>query len=203
VEDSLRRLQTDHIDLYQLHRPDPLTPIGETLHALGELILEGKVRYIGSSNLTGWQIADADWTARTEGTERFISAQNHLSLLAADPDPGLLDACERFGVGHLPYFPLANGLLTGKHRRGEAAAEGTRMAGRDVDGATWDRIEAYAAFAEDRGHTLLALAVSSLLARKPVASVISGATRPEQVEANVAAGDWALTADDLAALDAI
>jgi aryl-alcohol dehydrogenase-like predicted oxidoreductase len=205
VEDSLRRLQTDYIDLYQLHRPDPLTPMAETLRALDELVKEGKVRYIGSSNLTSWQIADADWIAKTEGLERYISAQNHLSLLDADPDPHLLTACEEFGVGFLPYFPLANGLLTGKHTRNEAFAEDTRMANwpNQPDDVTWDRIEALTAFAKERGHTILELAISGLLARTPVASVISGATKPEQVETNVAAADWELTEEDLVAIDEI
>src|SRR3954468_4824883 len=128
VEDSLRRLGTDWIDLYQLHRPDPHTPIGETLAALDELVREGKVRYIGSSNLTGWQVVDADWTARRAGTERFVSAQNEYSLLERDVEDELGPACEHVGVGLLPFFPLAPGLLTGKYRRGQAAPEGSRLA---------------------------------------------------------------------------
>jgi aryl-alcohol dehydrogenase-like predicted oxidoreductase len=203
VEASLRRLRTDHLDLYQLHRPDPFTPISETLAALDELVAEGKVRYVGSSNFTAWQIADADWTARTTGTERMISAQNHYSLLAREAEGELLGACERFGVGLLPYFPLANGLLTGKFRRGEPLAEGTRMHGRSVSERTWDRIETLEAFAVERGHSLLELAFAGLLARPVVASVIAGATRPEQVSANVAAASWELSADDVTALDAL
>ncbi|HET9690032.1 MAG TPA: aldo/keto reductase [Acidimicrobiales bacterium] len=199
VEASLRRLRTDRIDLYQLHRPDPLTPVAETLAALDELVKEGKVRYVGSSNFSAWQVADADWTARSAGTERFISAQNHYSLLERAAERELLPACERFGVGVLPFFPLANGLLTGKHRRGELA-EGSRMAGRDVPERTWDTVEALTAFAEQRGHSILELAIGGLLASPVVGSVIAGATRPEQVRANVAAGEWELSADDRAAL---
>ena len=203
VEDSLRRLRTDHIDLYQLHRPDPLTPIAETLHALDELINEGKVRYVGSSNFTAWQVADADWTARADGTERMISAQNHYSLLERGVETELLDACEHFEVGFLPFFPLANGLLTGKYRRDQPPPDGTRLAGRTIDAATFDRLDQLDVFAADRGHTLLELAIAALASRPPVASVIAGATRPDQVAANVAAGAWVLDAADLAALDAL
>jgi aryl-alcohol dehydrogenase-like predicted oxidoreductase len=203
VEDSLRRLRTDWIDLYQLHRPDPLTPMEETLAALDELVKEGKVRYIGSSNLAAWQVADAEWIARDTGGERFISAQNHYSLLERGAEAELLPACVRFGVGMLPFFPLANGLLTGKHTRAAGPAAGTRMEGRRVRDTTWDTIEALDAFARDRGHSLLDLAIGALAARPPVASVIAGATKPEQVLANVAAGDWAPTAEDLDALDAL
>lgn len=203
VEDSLRRLRTDWIDLYQLHRPDPLTPMEETLAALDELVKEGKVRYIGSSNLAAWQVADAEWIARDTGGERFISAQNHYSLLERGAEAELLPACVRFGVGMLPFFPLANGLLTGKHTRAAGPAAGTRMEGRRVRDATWDTIEALDGFARDRGHSLLDLAIGALAARPPVASVIAGATKPEQVLANVAAGDWAPTAEDLDALDAL
>ena len=199
VEASLTRLQTDHIDLYQLHQPDPLTPIGETLAALDDLVTSGKVRYIGSSNFTAWQVADAEWTARTEHTTRFISAQNHYSLVERNAERELLPACERFGVGVLPFFPLANGLLTGKHRRGDLA-ECSRMAGRDVPERTWATVEALTAFAEERGHTILELAIGALLAQPTVGSVIAGATRPEQVQANVAAAEWQLTPDDLADL---
>src|SRR5579875_288737 len=201
VEASLRRLRTDYIDLYQLHRPDPATPIAETLAALDELVDEGKVRYVGSSNFTSWQVADADWTAREIGAERMISAQNHYSLLHREPETELLGACERFGVGLLPFFPLANGLLTGKYHRGEPMPEGTRMAGRDVEQATWDAIEQLEGFAKERDHTLLELAFAGLLARPAVSSVIAGATKPGQVASNVAAGEWELSGDDVEALD--
>jgi aryl-alcohol dehydrogenase-like predicted oxidoreductase len=203
VEASLRRLRTDYIDLYQHHLPDPLTPIGETLSALDELVAEGKVRYGGSSNLAAWQVADAEWTARDLGVERMISAQNHYSLLERDAEDELLPACERFGVGLLPFFPLANGLLTGKYRRGETAPAGTRLADRPVDDATFDTVEELSAFADKRGHGLLDLAFAGLLARPAVASVIAGATRAEQIAANVAAGEWDLDDDDVAALDAL
>lgn len=205
VEASLRRLGTDYIDLYQLHRPDPITPIEETLQAMGELVAEGKVRYLGSSNLSAWQVVDADWTARTSGLHRFISAQNEYSLYNRLAERELVPACERVGVGVLPYFPLAYGLLTGKYHRGEAAPEGTRLARTDqakrLAGADWDRIEALQAFADARGISLLTLAIGGLAAQPAVGSVICGATRPEQIAANVAAGEWEPTASDLAALD--
>jgi aryl-alcohol dehydrogenase-like predicted oxidoreductase len=200
VEDSLRRLQTDYIDLYQLHRPDPLTPMAETLDALDEVVKEGKVRYVGSSNLAAWQVADAEWLARTRGTERFVSAQNHYSLLERDAEAELLPVCEHFGVGVLPFFPLANGLLTGKYHRDQDRPTGTRMDGRDIAESTFDRIEALDDFAKQRGHTLLELAIGALASEPSVSSVIAGATKVEQVVANVAAGDWELDADDKAAL---
>ncbi|MGH8917701.1 MAG: aldo/keto reductase [Actinomycetes bacterium] len=200
VEDSLRRLQTDHIDLYQLHRPDPLTPIDETLEALDDLVRSGKVRYIGSSNFAPWQVADAEWVARTRHLTRFVSAQNHYSLLERGVEAELLPACEHFGVGVLPFFPLANGLLTGKYRRDQPAPQGTRLAGRPVAAASYDTVEALTAFADSRGVGLLDVAIGGLAARPVVSSVIAGATRPEQVRANVAAGAWQPSGDDLAAL---
>jgi aryl-alcohol dehydrogenase-like predicted oxidoreductase len=200
VEQSLQRLQTDHIDLYQLHFPDGITPIAETLAALNDLVQQGKVLYTGSSNFAGWQVVDADWTARTTGTERFISAQNHYSLLARAAELELLPACKAVGVGVLPYFPLANGLLTGKYRRGEERPAGTRMDGREITARQFDRIETLATFAEERGHTLLELAIGGLLAQPPVGSVIAGATSPEQVKANAAAADWELDTPEREAL---
>ena len=200
VEDSLRRLQTDRIDLYQLHKPDGITPIEETLSALDDLIHEGKVLYIGSSNLSAWQVVEADWTARTTNKARFVSAQNHYNLLERNAEDELLPACERVGVGLLPFFPLASGLLTGKYRRGQDRPTGTRMEGQEISERKWDRIERLAAFAEERGHTLLELAFAGLLAQPAVSSVIAGATSPEQVKANVAAADWELTADERKAL---
>ncbi|PKQ23437.1 MAG: aldo/keto reductase [Actinobacteria bacterium HGW-Actinobacteria-5] len=204
VEASLRRLGTDYIDLYQLHRPDSITPMEETLEAMSELVAEGKVRYLGSSNLSAWQVADADWISRTAGLQRFISAQNEYSLYNRAAEDELVPACERLGIGILPYFPLAYGLLTGKYRRDEAAPEGTRLARTDqakrLAGADWDRIEALQAFADARGITLLTLAIGGLLAQPAVGSVISGATRPEQVRANVEASTWQPSADDLAEL---
>ncbi|WP_020143194.1 aldo/keto reductase [Terracoccus sp. 273MFTsu3.1] len=205
VEASLRRLGTDWIDLYQLHRPDPQTPIDETLAALDELVREGKVRYLGSSNFTGWQVVDADWTARAAGTSRFVSAQNEYSLLERDVEDELVPACEHVGVGLLPFFPLASGLLTGKYRRGEPAPEGTRLAGMAdrLDGADWDTIEALEAYAAQRGLRPIDVAIGGLAAQPAVASVIAGATRPEQVVDNVRAGLWEPTAEDLAELDQI
>ncbi len=204
VEASLRRLGTDYIDLYQLHRPDPITPIEETLEAMSELVAEGKVRYLGSSNLSAWQVVDADWIAHSSGLQRFVSAQNEYSLYNRAAEDELVPACERLGVGILPYFPLAYGLLTGKYNRGEAAPEGTRLARSDqarrLAGADWDRIEALQAFADARGIPLLTLAIGGLLAQPAVGSVISGATRPEQVVANVDAATWEPSAADLADL---
>jgi aryl-alcohol dehydrogenase-like predicted oxidoreductase len=205
VEGSFRRLQTDHIDLYQLHTPDPKTPIEETLAALDELVREGKVGYLGSSNLAGWQVADAEWAARSRGSSRFISAQNHYNLLHRDPEAELVPACQHYGIGILPYFPLENGLLTGKYRRGEPAPGGTRMADRltGVSDATFATIEALAGYAAERGVSLLDVAIGGLAARPAVASVIAGATRPEQVKANAAAGGWSPSPHDLAALGAV
>lgn len=205
VEASLRRLGTDRIDLYQLHRPDPLTPIEETLGALSELVHEGKVRFIGSSNLAAWQVVDADWVSRTAGLERFVSAQNEYSLYNRLAEDELVPACEAVGAGLLPYFPLAYGLLTGKYRRGEAAPEGSRLAGSGqasrLEGANWDRIEALEAFAAERGVSMLTLAIGGLAAQPAVSSVISGVTRPEQVAANVEAAAWEPSAADLAGLE--
>jgi aryl-alcohol dehydrogenase-like predicted oxidoreductase len=205
VEASLRRLDTEYIDLYQIHTPDPETPIDETIAALDDLVRSGKVRYLGNSNFAGWQIADADWTARTAGRTPFISAQNQYSLLHREVEDEIVPACERFGLGFLPFFPLDSGLLSGKYRRGEKPAEGTRLAQdryqRWLDGADWDLIEALTAFGADRGHSLLEVAIAGLAARPAVSSVIAGATTAEQVHANAAAGAWELTADEVAALD--
>jgi aryl-alcohol dehydrogenase-like predicted oxidoreductase len=203
VEASLRRLGTDWIDLYQLHTPDPLTPIEETLGALSELVAEGKVRYIGSSQFAGWQVVDADWTAQAGGYERFISAQNKYSLYDRTAEEELVPACEHLGIGVLPYFPLEFGLLTGKYHRGEPAPEGTRLAAQParLDTADFDWIEAFEQFAADRGLTPLQVAIGGLAAQPAVGSVIAGATRPEQVTANVAAGAWQPSVEDLAALD--
>ncbi|MCW2822197.1 MAG: aldo/keto reductase [Marmoricola sp.] len=208
VEASLRRLQTDHIDLYQLHAPDPVTPIEETLSALTELVREGKVLYLGCSNFAAWQIVDADWTARTTGDERFVSVQNHYSLLTRDLEDDVAPACEQFGLGVLPFFPLEYGLLTGKYERDQAPPEGSRAAadpGRSgwLARADWDRIEALEAYAAARGLSLLDVAVAGLAAQPGVSSVISGATRAEQVRANAAALRWQPSAEDLVALNEI
>src|SRR6476469_5863241 len=205
VEASLRRLGTDWIDLYQLHQPDPVTPIEETLAALHELVLEGKVRYVGCSNFDGWQLVDADWTARAGGYERFVSAQNRYSLLDRSVEAELVPACEHLGVGILPFFPLEYGLLTGKYTRGQAAPEGSRLAIEQArfEGADWDRIEALEAFAAERGLSMLQVAMGGLAAQPAVTSVIAGVTRPEQVVSNAQAGLWEPTAGDLAALEAL
>ncbi|MFF3864651.1 aldo/keto reductase [Micromonospora sp. NPDC001898] len=208
VEASLRRLDTDHIDLYQMHEPDPGTPIDETLAALDDLVRAGKVRYLGNSNFAGWQIADADWVASSSGRARFISAQNHYSLLERGVEAEVIGACERFGLGMLPFFPLANGLLTGKYKRGEAAPAGSRLSGggryaERLAAARWDVIEALEAYAAERGLSLLQVAIGGLAARPAVTSVIAGATTPEQVRANAEAGVWQPTDADLDALDAI
>ena len=205
VETSLRRLGTDHIDLYQMHEPDPATPIDETLAALDDLVRSGKVRYLGNSNFSGWEIADADWTARAGNLSPFISAQNQYSLLERGVEAEVVPACEHFGLGLLPFFPLDSGLLTGKYRRGEKPAAGTRLSQdryqRWLDGADWDTIEALTAFGAERGHSLLDVAIAGLAARPAVASVIAGATSAEQVRANADAGSWEFTAADTAALD--
>jgi len=204
VERSLRRLETDWIDLYQLHKPDPNTPIEETLSVLTDLVHEGKIRYLGHSNLTAWQVADAEWTARSAGFDRFISAQNEYSLLRTEVETELVPACDAYGIGLLPYFPLASGLLTGKYGRGDAPPEGGRIAAWGMSAvlndANFDRIEALETFAAERGITLLDVAMGGLAARPTVASVIAGATSAEQIRANVAAGLWEPTDEDHAAL---
>jgi len=207
IERSLRRLRTDWIDLYQLHWPDPHTPIEETLSALTELVREGKVRYLGSSNLQGWQVTDAEWTARTRGLERFISAQNEYSLIGRAVEQDLVPALQQHGIGLLPYFPLASGLLTGKYKRGAAAPENTRVKQWNMGGlltdATFDAVERLEAFARERSITLIDVAIGGLAARPAVGSVIAGATSAEQVKTNARAGTWTPTAEDLAALEKV
>jgi aryl-alcohol dehydrogenase-like predicted oxidoreductase len=201
AESSLRRLRTDYIDLYQIHLPDPSTPIDETLSALDDLVHSGKVRYIGNSNFSGWQIADADWVARTRHLTPFISAQNQYSLLTRDAEKDVVPACARFGLGLLPFFPLESGLLTGKYHRGQEPPPGSRLAREQyvarLANAPWDTIEAVERYAEKRGLSLLDVAFGWLLAQPTVASVIAGATSAEQVRANANAGSWRPTADDL------
>ncbi|MGO9902375.1 MAG: aldo/keto reductase [Solirubrobacteraceae bacterium] len=207
VENSLRRLRTDWIDLYQIHRPDPATPIEETLSTLDDLVHEGKVRYLGHSNFNGWQTADAEWVARTRNLERFISAQNEYSLLVRGIEADLVPALERYEIGLLPYFPLASGLLTGKYRRGEAAPQGSRIQVWKRESVltddTFDVLEKLEAFAAERSLTMLDVAIGGLAAQPAVSSVIAGATSPQQVAANVKAGEWQPTADDLAEIDRI
>lgn len=207
VEESLRRLKTDYIDLYQYHFMDEQTPIEETLRALEDLVRQGKVRYIGCSNLPAWRLVDAHWTARQGGLSEFLSTQTEYNLLERIAEQKLFPALDRIGMSLLPYFPLASGLLSGKYRQGQAAPTGTRL---DLpyfkSGMTEERlqrVEALARFAEERGRTLLELALGWLLSHSVVSSIIAGATRPEQVTSNVAAVGWVLSPDDLAALDRV
>jgi aryl-alcohol dehydrogenase-like predicted oxidoreductase len=208
VEASLRRLKTDWIDLYQQHQPDPLTPIEETLRALDDLVRQGKVRYIGASTLPAWQVVEAQWTAKHHGLHQLVACQEEYSLLARALDCDMMPVLEAYGLGLIPFRPLANGLLTGKYRRGAPMPSGARLsserraAGRYLTERNWRVVERLEGFAAERGHTLLKLAVSWLLHRPAVASVIAGATTAEQVEANVhAAGAWRLTADEMQEID--
>lgn len=205
VEASLRRLDTDWIDLYQFHSPDPETPIEETLSALDDLVHEGKVRYIGHSNRAGWQVAEAEFAARIGGYTPFISSQNHYNLLDRRAELEVTQAAEAYGLGVLPYFPLANGLLTGKYSRG-VAPEGSRLSHSRtnlVHDADWDQLDRFSAFAEERGLTELQVAFSWLAAQPSVGSVIAGATKPEQIRENAEAASWQPSAEDLAELDEI
>jgi aryl-alcohol dehydrogenase-like predicted oxidoreductase len=205
VEASLRRLGTEWIDLYQFHTPDPLTPIDETLSALDTLVTSGKVRYLGHSNRAGWQIAQAEYVARELGSARFISTQNHYNLLDRRAELEVTPAAEEFGLGVLPYFPLANGLLTGKYSPGHAP-EGSRLSHTRthlVHDADWDQLDRFSSFAKDRGLSEIQVAFSWLAAQPCVASVIAGATRPEQVRQNAEAADWVPSEKDLAELDGI
>lgn len=208
-EASLRRLGTDYIDLYQMHMPDPDTPIEETLRALDDLVRSGKVRYIGNSNYKGWQIAEAHWTAETHHLTKMVSAQNHYNLMERGVEAEVVPACNHYGLGMLPYFPLASGFLTGKYRQGQAVAEGTRLAAwgeraqgvlTDANFATLEKLESWA---EERGRTVLDLAIAWLSSQSHVSSVISGATKPEQLEANAAAVEWVLSDDEVAEVGAL
>ncbi|HEY4134216.1 MAG TPA: aldo/keto reductase [Alphaproteobacteria bacterium] len=209
VEASLKRLKTDWIDLYQQHRPDPLTPVEETLRALDDLVTQGKVRYVGNSNFAAWQAVEADWTAKEANLNRFVTCQNEYSLFKRGIEAELMPAMEAHGLSLLPFFPLANGMLTGKYKRNAAMPEGARLtrepraAARSLTDRNWAIVEKLEAFAQERGKTLLELAFSWHLAHPVVGSVIAGATKPEQVEANAKAGDWKLTAEDMAAIDEI
>lgn len=206
AEDSLRRLGTDRIDLYQLHQPDPEVPIAETLGALGELVRAGKVREIGCSNFSGDQLRAAAAGA-PRGAARFMSVQNEYSLMHRDPEADVLPACRRLGLAFIPYFPLANGLLTGKYRRGQPHPEGSRAQDGFGPKVFTDRnlalVESLSEFAASRGHTMLELAISWLAGQPAVASVIAGAKSPEQVKVNASAGGWRLTKGDLASVNAI
>jgi aryl-alcohol dehydrogenase-like predicted oxidoreductase len=205
IEQSLRRLQTDYIDLYQIHTPDPVTPIEETLAALSELVRAGLIRYIGHSNFSGVQLAAAAAAARETSAVPFISAQNHWSLLERQAELDVVPAARQFGLGVLPYFPLANGLLTGKIRRGVGPADGTRLADRAdyITEAKLDKVETLADWAQEHGRSLLEIAIGGLAALPGCSSVIAGATSADQVRANAAAGEWAATEAELAEIDKI
>jgi len=207
VDACLRRLDTDYIDLFQIHTPDANTPVEETLRALDDLVRAGKIRYIGNSNFFGWQIVEAEWTARTEHLTRFVSAQNEYNLLHRDIEAEIGPACEAYGLGLLPFFPLASGFLTGKYRPNQSAPEGTRLSGgpgaRTLNEGNFDKLMKLEKFAEDRGHTMIELAFSWLASRPFVASVIAGATKPEQVTANAKSANWKLTAEEYAEIDEI
>jgi aryl-alcohol dehydrogenase-like predicted oxidoreductase len=209
VEASLRRLRTDYIDVYMLHRPDAVTPIEETLRALDDLIRQGKVRYIGCSNLPAWRVVEAHWTSTHLGLHRFICAQDEYSLIAREPERDLIPALERCGLGLLPYFPLASGLLSGKYRRDAPLPSGSRIGDfrqyqdRHLSARSWAIVEGLAAFCAQHGRALLELAFSWLASRRCVSSIIAGASTPAQLEQNVKAADWALTTEDLAEVDRI
>ncbi|MBA4180882.1 MAG: aldo/keto reductase [Anaerolinea sp.] len=211
VEDSLRRLRTDYIDLYQMHSPDPRTPIDETLRALDDLVRQGKVRYIGHSNFAGWQTAEAHFLAEKLGVTPFVSAQNEYNLLNRRIERELVPACVAYGLSILPYFPLASGFLTGKYRQDQPLPEGARLSGAAaapmasgiLTPKNYDTLGKLEAFAGARGKALTELAFGWLASQTSVASVIAGATKPEQVEENVAAGDWRLSAEEMAEVDQI
>jgi aryl-alcohol dehydrogenase-like predicted oxidoreductase len=205
VEGSLRRLRTEHIDLYQYHRPDGVTPLEETLGALNELVDERRVRFIGCSNFGADLVDEAASVAERNGWRGFVSLQNEYSLLNRGIEGDVVPACERHGLGVIPYFPLARGLLTGKYRRGEAGPEGARLSGRDeiADARTFDVLEALERYGEEREVTMLEVAIGGLAAQRAVASVIAGATRPDQIAGNARAARWIPSEDDLRELDEI
>jgi aryl-alcohol dehydrogenase-like predicted oxidoreductase len=205
VEGSLERLRTDYVDLYQYHHPDGVTPLEETFGALDELVREGKVRYVGHSNLEPAQIEEVDALAREHGWARPVSAQNRYSLLRREAEEELLPVCERLGLGFLPYFPLASGLLTGKYRRGEERPQGTRLSDREdvFTEETFDQLEALEAYAAHQGVSMLHVAIGGLLAQPAVSSVIAGATKPEQVRANAAAAEWEPSPADVTAVNSL
>ncbi len=208
VEASLGRLKTDYIDLYQIHQPDPETPMEETLRALTDLVGQGKVRYIGCSNHRAWQVVEAEWISRTKNLQAFICCQDEYSLLARGPETELIPAMKNYGLGLLPYFPLASGLLSGKYKR-DKLPEGTRLAktkrlsDRYISETNWHKVELLQDFCATRGHSLLDLAFSWLAANPVVSSIIAGATKPEQLEQNTKAVGWRLSADDMATIDGL
>jgi len=209
VDASLKRLQTDYIDLYQMHLPDPETPIEETLRALDDLIRAGKVRYLGCSNFAGWQLCQALWTSRVNNLQSFVTVQPRYSLLDRRIERELVPCCQAYGVGVIPYSPLAGGFLTGKYRKGEELPADGRLSGpnpafgRIFSNANWDKLAKFEAFAAERGHTVSELAIAWLLAKPWISTVIAGARKVEQISANVAAGEWKLTAEEVAEVDSI
>ncbi len=208
VDDSLRRLNTDHIDLYQVHWPDPNTPIDQTLRALDDLVRQGKIRYFGTSNFSGLQLSEAVWNSRYYNLNRPVSEQCYYNLLHRNVELEVVPYCSANGLSIIPYFPLESGLLTGKYRRNAPIPEGTRMAAgefyqRSMTDENFDKVEKLSAFANERGHTVGELAIAWLLSQPAVCSVIAGASKPEQVIQNVAASDWTLTPEDLKAIDEI
>jgi 1-deoxyxylulose-5-phosphate synthase len=207
VEGSLRRLRTDWIDLYQVHSPDPATPVEETLRALDDLVRAGKVRYVGTSNFAAWQIVEVHWTARAEGLSRPVSVQHHYNLIRREVQAEILPAARAYGLGVIPYFPLASGFLAGKYRPGAMPTAGRLVgspsADRILTNANFRRLEQLEAFATDRGHAILDLALGWLLSQPEIGSVIASASSPEQVRANAAAAEWRLTPAELAAVDSI
>lgn len=208
VEASLGRLQTDYIDLYQMHFPDTTTPIEETLGALDDLVRAGKVRYIGCSNFAAWQLCEALWTSRVNNLHSFVTVQPQYNLLNRQIETELVPCCQSYNIGIIPYFPLASGFLTGKYRQGEAATEG-RLSGDSpmfrsiLTEANWQKLSKFTAFATEHGHTVGELAIAWLLAKPQLCTVIAGATKAEQVSANVAVAEWKLTAEEVAEVDAI
>ena len=206
VENSLRRLDTNYIDLYQIHWIDPNTPIEETLRALDDLVRQGKVRYIGCSNFRAWQVCEAVWTSRSLGISPFVSVQPRYNIMDREIEAELVPFCDEYGIGILPYYPLANGFLTGKYRKGQPPPAGTRLAEEErnmLNDGNFAVLEGLEEFTEKRGHTVLELAFAWLLAKRPVSSVIAGATKPDQVVSNAQAAGWQLTETDLAELDAM
>lgn len=208
VEASLRRLQSDHIDLYQMHRWDDTTPIDETLRALDDLVRSGKVRYIGASNYAAWQLSRANLLAEFRGLSQFVSIQNHYHMFERDQEREIIPYCNAYNVGILPFFPLAGGFLTGKYKRGEAAPAGSRgesspYVQKYMSDSNYDKVEKMSAWAEERGHSMAELAHSWLLGQKQVSSVISGATKLSQVQANAQSADWQLTAEEMKAVNTI
>jgi len=209
IDASLKRLDTEYVDLYQIHFPDVNTPIAETMRALDDVVRSGRARYVGCSNFAGWQVVEAQWVARSGHLSEFVSAQNQYNLLDRRIERELVPAASAYGMGVLPYFPLASGFLTGKYKQGEAPPEGTRlaagggMADRVLNEGNFETLQKLESFAESAGHTMLELAIGWLASQPHVSSVISGATKPEQVEQNVAAGEWKLNAEEMAKVNEI